>query len=315
VSDISSSAPASGSGASAPSSTPSSTPAAATSPSSGSGAGDGSSATPTPTATAGTPAQPSGGSGEPPRERWNDILDNARRKARQETQAEYQERYGRFEQDPWGAVQDWLDQASQHSVYGPLVNQWTTQRVAKSQPAAEEPQADIPVVDAQGNITSHTYSDKQLRKWQKWNQAQSQQELDQRLGSIEQQQQAWQQREQQAQIMQQAHNHVSQTLGGLRQQPYFKEHEADIREALAAHEEWGDNVHAAYNYVLTNKILPTLSQAEQRAVVDSINQKATGASISPRGTATGKPKFRNFKEAAAYYEAHPEEAGAMAQRP
>jgi hypothetical protein len=315
MSDISS-APASGSGASAPSSAPSSTPAAATAPSGGASTGSGSASQPT-AASAGTPAQPSGQPNEPPRERWNDILDNARRKTRAEVAAEYQERYGRFEQDPWGAVQEWLDSASKHSVYGPLVNQWTTARVKQSAPPdlGEEPQADIPVVDVQGQVTSHTYSDKQLRKWQKWNQAQSQQALDQRLGSIEQQQQAWQQREQQAHIMQQAHQGAAQTLGALRQQPYFKEHEADIRQALMEHEEWGDNVHAAYNWVLTNKILPTLSQAEQRAVVDSINNKATGASISPRGTATGTPKFKSFKDAARYYEEHPDEAAAAANRP
>lgn len=300
-------APAPSSGA--PSAGSSSTPAAA--PTTPSTSGPSSSSTPS-TPPAGQ--APAAASGEPPRERWDDILNNARRKTRSEVEAEYRERYGRFEQDPWGAVQEWLSAAQQHSVYGPLIKQWGQSAFQQAPSRGEEPKADVPVVDANGNITGYTYSDKKLREWHKWQQAEAQQALDQRLGSIEQQQQAWQQQQEQYAVLRRAHEGAAQTLGELRQRPYFKEHEADIRQALLEHEEWGDNVHAAYNHVLVTKILPTLSQAEAAAVVDSINNKASGSTVSPRGQATGTPKFKNFKEAAEYYEAHPEEAKAAASR-
>jgi hypothetical protein len=201
-----------------------------------------------------------------------------------------------------------------HSLYGPLIQQWMQSQQRQAAPVAEEPKADIPVVDASGQITGYTYSDKKLKEWQQWNQAQSQRDIDKRFGPLEQFAKQQQQREYAQQVMHQASQQASQTLGQLREQPYFKEHEADIRQALEAHEEWGDNIHAAYNHVLVTKILPTLSQAEQQKVVDSINQKAGGGTVSPRGTTAGTPQFKSFATAARWYEEHPEEAAAMANR-
>jgi len=310
----SSSAAAPASGASAPSTA--STPAGATSAPSGQSSVSSPSSSSAPVAA--QPGQPTPQtSSEPPKERWDDILKNARAKTRSEVEAEYRAKYGKydtFEQDPWSAVQGWLQQASQHSLYRPLIQQWMQQQQRQAAPVAEEPKADIPVVDANGNVTGYTYSDKKLAELRKWERAQMQQEYDQRFGPLEQFAQQQQQREQMQQVWHQASQQASQTLTSLREQPYFKEHEADIRAALEAHEEWGDNVHAAYNHVLVTKILPTLSQAEQQKVVDSINQKAGGGTVSPRGTTAGTPQFKSFATAAKYFEEHPEEAAAMANR-
>jgi hypothetical protein len=65
---------------------------------------------------------------------------------------------------------------------------------------------------------------------------------------------------------------------------------------------------------LVTKILPTLSQAEQQKVVDTINQKAGAGTISPRGTTAGTPQFKSFAQAARYYSEHPDEAAGMADR-
>lgn len=276
----------------------------------------------TPAAVQPAPASPSAPasaapSNEPPKERWNDILDNARKKTRAEVEAEYRQKYApydTFERDPWGAVQNWLQQAQGHSLYGPLVKQWAQSQLAPP-PRGEEPQADVPIVDAQGNDTGRrTFSDQQLRKWHQWNQAQQQSELDQRFKRLESDAEARAQRDAQIQAYQQATQQATQTLTELRAKPYFKEHEADIRQALEEHPEWGDNVYAAYVQVLTTKILPMLGQAEQQKVIDSLQSKASGATVSPAGAAPGKPQFRSFADAAKYYEAHPEEAKAMADR-
>jgi hypothetical protein len=282
-------------------------------PAPGAAAASGAPATPRAETPAGTP-------GEPPRERWNDILSNARAKARAEAEQEFRQRYGQyeaFERDPWGAVQSWLKEASGHSLYGPMVKQWAGQYLNSLRGPAgsgEEPKADIPVVDDRGNVTGYTYSDQQLRAWNAWNQSRLKAELDDRFSSIEQREAERQRREEYQALVQDTSARAAQILGTLRQQPYFKEHEADIRAALEEHEEWGDNVHAAYNHVLVTKVLPTLSRAEQQSVINTLTGKAAGTTVSPNGTAPAAPSFKSFKEAAKYYEQHPEEAAAMARR-
>jgi len=265
---------------------------------------------PVPTPPTGTPPV-----GEPPRERWDQILANARTKTRAEVEAEFREKYGRydqFEEDPWGAVQDWLSRASQHSQYAPHVQQWAARYLQslRGTVPTEEPQANVPIVDANGNVTGYTYSDQQLKAWQKWNQFQQQQELEARLRPLEQSAQQMTLRESRREAAHQAHT----TLADFRTKPYFKEHESEIRQALEEHEEWGDNLHAAYNHVLISKILPTLGQAEQRAVVQTLADKAAGTTVAPGSAAPGRPVFKTFREAAEYYAAHPKEAEAAAVR-
>jgi len=302
--------PASGPGTpapSAPAASPTATPAASGTPT----------LTPAPTGQPGTPTPPSG---EPPHERWADILENTRKKMRAEVEQESRQRYSKydqFEQDPWAAVQDWLSQATQHSLYGPVVKQWIQEqgRAGQSPVAATpEPKPDVPIANEQGQITGYTYSDKALREWQQWNEQRLLGRLEERFGSLEQHNAQRAAHEERTQLAQEAWRGAGDVLQSLRQQPYFAQHEPKIRQALVDHPEWGDNVHAAFNYVLTTDILPTLSQAEQRQVVDSLTGKAAGTTVAPGSTAPGAPKFKSFKAAAQYYEQHPDEAAAMAKR-
>lgn len=258
-------------------------------------------------------------SGEPPRERWDSILRNAREKTRAEVAAEYEGRYGKydaFERDPWSAVQSWLGEASQHSLYGPMVQQWVQQQASQRRGNApsEEPKADVPIVDGNGQVTGYTFSDKQLRQWHQWNESNLQAKWDERLAPLERHRAQSEQQQQHQEMVQQATQHATTTLQELRQQPYFKAHEPAIRQALLDHEEWGDNVHAAYNHVLVTQILPNLSQAEQKQVIDSLQAKGSATTVAPGGTASGRPQFKSFRAAAEYYAAHPEEAERMAHR-
>ena len=270
--------------------------------------------------TTGVPSGQSATSGEPPRERWNDILGNARTKARAEAEAEFKQRYSKydsFEQDPWAAVQSWLSEAGKHSIYGPMVKQWAGQHLKSYEEpnhVAAEPKPNVPIVDANGNVTGYTYDDKTLREWQRWNEQQLNARWEERLSPLEQREAQRQQREEIQEVRHTATVNAHSTLTTLRQQPYFKEHEPAIRQALLEHEEWGDNVHAAYNHVLVTQILPTLSRAEQQQVVDQLTGKGAGSTVPAGGTAHGVPKFKSFKDAAKYYEAHPAEAAVMANR-
>lgn len=265
-------------------------------------------------------------SGEPPKERWADILANTRTKTEAEVKAkleqEVRQKYGRFDgfdENPYGFTESLIDQLAQHPQYqqqllAKAARLLQSRRGAQS-PVAEEPQPDVPIVDGQGNQTGQTYSAKQLKVWQEWSWAQQQAKLDERFGPLEKLNQRIEQAEQTAQIQEQAVQHSTATLTELRSDPYFKQHEAAIKAEFAAHEEYGDNIHAAYVRVLTRDVLPTLSQTEQRKVLDSLSSKAAGTTVNPGGTAsTPPPKFTNFGDALKYYADHPDEAAVMAQR-
>lgn len=316
--------PAAAPGSTAPASASPSTPAPSAPPATAAAG-----STPAPAASSSSAVPPVPGSepapassGEPPKERWPDILENARKKSAAETEARLRQKYAQydsFERDPWSAVQGWLANAQEHSLYGPLVRQYLQEqfggaRGAQSPDFGPEPEPDVPIVDANGRVTGQTYSAQRLKEWQQWNQRKWQAEQDARFQSIEDREQARQARESQAQQAQESWAWANKTLTDLRKLPHFTEHEAAIRAYLEEHEELGDNIHAAYNHVLVTQVLPNLGQAEQQKVITSLQQKASGATVSPTGTAPGRPQFKTFREAAEYYAAHPEEASAMATR-
>ena len=110
-------------------------------------------------------------------------------------------------------------------------------------------------------------------------------------------------------------------LASLRADPFFTQHEAAIKAEFAAHEDYGDNIHAAYVRVLSRDVLPTLSQTEQRKVLDSLNSKAAGTTVNPGGTtSTQRPSFKkkdgsdDWDAALKWFNDHPEDAAAMANR-
>lgn len=281
------------------------------------------SATATPTAS-GTAAATTSATGEPPQERWPDILNNARTKTRGEVEAEYQKKYGwadEFQKDPASFVENWMAQLMEHPQHS---QRFTTNaarllasRRGQMQPAAapEKPKPDVPIQDEHGRVVGMAYSADQQEKLDAFNWQQREAKLNERFAPFEKQREE-QQQQAFVQEMQAKSNESARTiLTELRQNPYYKENEAKVKAALAAHEEWGDNVHAAFNHVLVTDILPNLSHTEQRKVVESLQLKAGAGGVNPGGqTASQKPKFTSFEQAAQYYAEHPDEASVMAKR-
>lgn len=247
-------------------------------------------------------------------------MTNARTKTRAEVEAEFKQKYG------WAdGVREnpltFVDHLASHPEYGPQLLAKAARllqaRRGQGQPAlADKPQPDTPIVDVNGTPTGrYTYSAEQYDKLEEWRDAQREAKLAERFGPLEKLQQRISQAEQHAQIRQQAHAEMASTLTELRQQPHFTEHEAAIKQALLDHEEWGDNVYRAYTHVLTTQVLPTLSRTEQQKVLDSLQTKAAGATVNPgMASPSQAPKFKDFGEAIRYYDAHPDEAAAMAKR-
>ena len=281
-----------------------------------------SSAAPATGAPAQSGAHDPAGTGEPPKERWSEILANARTKTRGEVEAEYRQKYGwadQFKTNPYEFVEGWMDQLAQHPQYSPQLLAKAARLLQSRRGAAkdvgEKPTPDVPIMDANGTITGYTYSDKQHDALDEWRWAQREAKLTERFGPLEQMKTALEQQAEHAELQAQSQEHAQTTLTTLRQNPYFKEHEAKVKAALASHEEWGDNVPAAFNHVLPTEILPGLSQTEQRKVVESLQQKASAGTVSPSGAAPpATPKFKSFAEAQRYYSEHPAEAEAMANR-
>ena len=60
---------------------------------------------------------------------------------------------------------------------------------------------------------------------------------------------------------------------------------------------------------------PKLDQKSQAKLLGHLQTQAAGASVAPSASvSTAPPKFKSYGEAARYYDAHPEEREAMANR-
>ena len=92
-----------------------------------------------------------------------------------------------------------------------------------------------------------------------------------------------------------------------------KEHQPLIAKAFSEHPEW--NLHDAYLHVLHTEILPKADQVSQAKLLDSLKTQAAGSTVHPgASTPGGIPKFKSHKEALIWFDAHPVEADAWAQR-
>lgn len=266
--------------------------------------------------------------GEPPKERWNDILANTRTKTRAEVEQEFKQKYGwaeEYQTDRWSFVQRQLAELANHPQYAPFVAQ-TAARILQAQrarngPTIEEPKPDVPIVDQSGQVTGYTYSSDRLKEWHRWNQQSTDAKLSERLRPLEAMREQQEQTRAVLALREQADTQAADTLTTLRTNPYFTEHEAKVKQALIDHEEFGDNVHAAFNHVLTTEILPGLSRTEQQKVLTSLQTQAAGGSVNPGQTAPSHaPTFRtgNFSRdaeaALRYFAEHPEEAETAAKR-
>ncbi len=225
-----------------------------------------------------------------------------------------------FQTDPMPFLEQWLDQTAGHPELGPKVlakaaRMLASRRGANAPVVSEEPQPNIPIQDASGNVVGYTYDAKQQKAWQDWNWSQREAALNERLQPLEAMRQAEVQRQETQQLHETSMRESQTTLTELRANPVFTEHEAKVKAALIAHPEWGADVHRAFAHVLTTAIIPTLTQTGQKQLLDSLSTKAAGATVNPSGAvASQKPKFKSFDEAMRYYAEHPAEAEAMASR-
>lgn len=271
--------------------------------------------------------------GEPPKERWADILENTRKKEREAALQEWRQQYGWAESVPreqleqmasfYGSYQDnpaeWLERAYQEAIQHPIHGVSVKSRVGRMlaslrQAQTQDPEPsfepDVPVMNEQGQIVSRTYSADLVKQMLAHEIAKAVQPLKQ---DFETRQETAKQAQQREQIQARAHEQADADVAYVSKRPFFKEHKDEILKVFK--ENPSMSIREAADYVLDTKVLPSFGQKAHAQVLSDLQQKANAQTVNP-GTPSGtaRPKFKNFAEAHAYYEQHPEEAAAMAQR-
>jgi hypothetical protein len=216
--------------------------------------------------------------------------------------------YGRYTGDAGEFIETILQESLQHPVHGQSVKSRLGRMLSslRSQQPAEKIEAGIPVMNDKGEIVARTFTDAQIEQL-------LEQKLTERFGKeldpLRQDLQSRQQKDQQAALQAKADAALktAQTWHG------FTEHKAEILKVYKANKAL--SLQDAYLDVLHRVILPGLDQKSQGKVLSDLQQKATAQTVHPGApSGSAKPKFKNFAEAHAYYETHPEEADAMANR-
>jgi hypothetical protein len=256
-----------------------------------------------------TPVTPSGTKGEPPRERWDSILENARIKAREEALAAHKDQLEvvqRLREDFPGTLAQLLEEGS----IDPRFSEQLTSRAAailaarnKQVKADIEPEPDLQTADG-----ALVYSADQLRKWHQWNNVQSERKLTEQFKPLQQLQQRFEQHQQQVQMAQEAASVAEERGATWKSMPFFADHKAAIlsrqaelyAEAQAAAQRgerrfdpvntpW-EALQRAYSEVVSTQALPKFQSQQTDSLVAQAARKRAGSSSDPAATAPAQPR-------------------------
>lgn len=254
-------------------------------------------AQPAVTATAEGTVTPDAKPGEPPTERWPDILKNAREKAAAEKQAEFDRDYGWAKTVPRETLQEWTGIAQKmatdpiaflndlqaeianHPVFGPQLRSHAARTLASGRTPNDSDVPDVEITDDTGKVIGKLNDIVERR---------AQQLIAKEIGPLKQDFQTRQQREQVAEHQRQ----VTQTVDSLyatatTELPHFKEHEAEIAKAMETIDgEAGTALYRAWAKV----VLPKLDAKSQAAQLVSLQTKAASGTVNPASPAASTTK-------------------------
>lgn len=262
----------------------------------------------------GDPTSPSTGSGEPPKERWPDILANARTKAVQEAQTQFDSQYGwakqiqpqEFQQvvemsrkasaDPIGYLQDFIKELQSHPEHSAALRSLTGRALAQLRQTGAQPQATEPqMVNVQledGSIVAMprdpaSWLDHQKQQWL----AQVKQEFlpVTEMVKAQQAERAAVERELQTKHFTDTTYADVVTWPGMESK---ETQQAVAKELAAARVDPNDisAVQLALNAAYRKVVLPNLQTASRQAVLNDINRQAAASTVNPAQTSTRAPK-------------------------
>ena len=271
-------------------------------------AGPATETTPEPAAAIAQPSDPAvpsdNPSAEPPKERWDSILANARTKAI----AEYKEKVGwaetvdraayeeaarigqLYQRDKPAYIRQVLAEAVNDPTLAPLVRSEAARVLgSRQQPAA--PQAiepDIPVVDESGRVVAQAFSAERVKALVAQAVADAiGKEVAPIKADFQSRQQQEQARQEQVQLQSTVTTLYEQATTDL---PHFKEHEQAI--AAAFEKIPGDPGTALYR-AYAQVVLPKLQAAGQAQALEDLKTKAAASTANPASatvTTTKRPK-------------------------
>lgn len=254
-----------------------------------------------------TPPPPS--PGEPPQERWPDILQNARSKEREAVLQHVVTEYGdslrvveALRNDPVGTVTQLITelQADPRFAAQMASHAARTLRAARQTPGAdvnEEPQPDL---DAGNGVL--LYSAQQQAKREAWLEAKWQREMQSALAPVREDLESRRQREQQVQLRQQALTETQQRLQRWAQKPSFTQNKDAIKvkqaEYFAAGYDTWDALALAYSDVLETTVFPKAQADQHQQMVAQAAQKLRAATPNPSSMAPSNArKARDLDDA------------------
>lgn len=267
------------------------------------------SADPTPAPATSAPAVPSAPvPGEPPKERWSDILANTRTKVREEVLAEHQRHieFGKaWEADPIAAARDTL----RHLITDPQHGSVAASELGRllrmvrkgADPTGEAPAAPVakpdpePEPDLQTGDGQLVYSAPQLRKWHDWNARQQKAAFEAEIAPLKQLHQGLQQRAVLGQMWQQTQSRVKSVLDRYAQLPAFQEHRAAITTRVKELFDQGvtdpaEALGVAYAQILHGTVVPAAGASAQAQLVAQATKQAAGKSDNPAQSTPIVPK-------------------------
>lgn len=239
--------------------------------------------------------------GEPPQERWADILANARTKAAEERDTHWRQNYGWAEQvnrdqvasmveyfnraksDPNSFLQEYVEHIAATNPQALAQARSLFARQLAAGRGGDDPE---PPADRQAEDGTLLYSAPQLKKWHEWNWRQQQAWVTEQIQPLQHHRQQSEQAAKVAELQRAAHQEASAVIAEAKTWPGFEKHQAEIRSAMEADPKL--SLERAYIRV-TAKTLPQEAQAE---VVAQFKEKAQAATEKP-GAAPSKPK--NYK--------------------
>lgn len=253
----------------------------------------------------------------PPEDRWPKILENARTKAAQETEAKYgwaaaipephRATVGAFyqtlETEPTQAIEALIASVAGDPQHAPklrsLLGRLLGNRVPETTEAARPAQAGtFPEPDFQDEQGHTFYSASRMAEALTALEAKLDAKYSQELQPLKTDLQTRDLRAQQVKANQEADQWAADRYAKVSTWPHFKAHEAEIAKALMANPDL--DIGDAYVEI----VVPQLSQQEKKAVVTHMHDKARASGIDPARSSSPGPKtlpknsFDAFKQAA-----------------
>ena len=246
-----------------------------------------------------------------PFNRHKSALENARAKAREEAQAEWDQQYGwakQVDRQQLEQAQQWYTQLNQDPLRFLRMLQAEVESHPHLGPQLKQPAAfEAPKPTLRSEDGQLVYNVEQLTQVLEHQASQLKAEAAQQFQQLQTQMQSLSQAEQQRTAQAEAQQYSTALLATARKDwPHFKDREKDIQKQLAQMPSTGNvgsDLRDAYIAVLSKQVLPSLSHQAKEEERETAQKKAAAGSTNPSAVAAGaKSRPKNQRELEAWLE-------------